>query len=97
MPHESDSSRADPHNAVTLSQLIRRVNNAGACRSRPRPRTGCDERAGSATDSEQSHEVSGREVALDRHDPGEDTKQPIDFRRPSDERAEQNSHSRIGR
>jgi hypothetical protein len=28
MPHESDSSRANPHNAVALTQLIRRVNNA---------------------------------------------------------------------
>jgi hypothetical protein len=48
MPHESDSSRANPHNAVALTQLIRRVNNAVACRSTPRPRTGCDDRAGSA-------------------------------------------------
>jgi hypothetical protein len=79
MPHESDSSRANPHNAVALTQLIRRVNNAVAGRPRPRPCTGCDNRAGSAADSEQSHEVSGREVALARHDRGEDTKQPIDL------------------
>jgi hypothetical protein len=54
MPHESDSSRANPHNAVALTQLIRRVNNAVAGRSRPRPCMGCDNRAGSAADSEQS-------------------------------------------
>jgi hypothetical protein len=46
MPLESDGSRANPHNAVALPQLIRRVNNAVARRSGPRPRTGRDDRAG---------------------------------------------------
>jgi hypothetical protein len=59
MPHESDSSRANPHNAVALTQLIRRVNNAVGCRSRPRPRTRCHDDAGNAPQSrDQARETA---------------------------------------
>ena len=53
MPHESDSLRANPQNAVALRQLIRRARDAGAGRSGAVACPGCDNRAGSATNSEQ--------------------------------------------
>ena len=53
MPHESDSSGANLRHTIALRQLIRRARDAGAGRSGAVACPGCDNRAGSATNSEQ--------------------------------------------
>jgi hypothetical protein len=95
MPLESESSKASPRYAVALPQFISRVNHAVPCRSPPRPHTGAMTARAARTPSGRTKFLA-REVALDRHDPGEDTKQPVDLRRPPDERAKQKLHTGTG-
>jgi hypothetical protein len=95
MPHESDSSRANPHNAVALTQLIRRVNNAVACRSRPRPRTGCDNRAAARrTPSSRTKFLAEKYPRIGTIPAKTPSNRSISAGRPT---SEPKLHSRIGR